>query len=247
MCRSLFWTTTGLLTLWAGSALAQAPAPALTPFSEATGPAPPPPWRAAGLPGGKVPLSSIRLAELDGRRVARLAAEGSYGTLVHDVAAWVPSPGATLAWRWRLDQPLAHADLRTREGDDAALKVCVLFDMPLSALPFGERTLLRMARAVSGEPLPAATLCYVWDTSLPAGTTLPNAWSRRVRWHVLDGPASPVGQWRAHQRNLRDDFLQAFGQESATVPPITALLIGADADNTGGRSLGYVGDLRLAP
>ncbi|MBX3588922.1 MAG: DUF3047 domain-containing protein [Ramlibacter sp.] len=219
----------------------------LAPFSAAPGPAAPAPWRVAGLPGGKVPLARITLAEVDGTRVAKLATAGAYGTLVHDITPWVPSPGATLAWRWRLDQPLAHADLRTREGDDAALKVCVMFDLPLSALPFGERTLLRMARAISAEPLPAATLCYVWDPALPAGTTLPNAYSARVRWRVLDGPASPLRQWRSHRQNLSADFLQAFGHESTTVPPILAVVIGADSDNTAGTSLAYVGDLRLEP
>lgn len=245
MSRLLTWITTGLLTIWAASALAQAPA--IAAFSSAPGAAAPPPWRAAGLPGGKVPQTRISLAGVDGVRVARLTADGSYGTLVHDLAPWTPPPGATLSWRWRLDQPLAHADLRTKQGDDAALKVCVLFDLPLPALPFGERALLRMARAVSGEPLPAATLCYVWDTALAAGTALPNAWSRRVQLKVLDGAASPLGQWQLHSQNLQADFLQAFGHESATVPPVTAVLIGADADNTGGRSLGYIGDLRISP
>ena len=36
----------------------------------------------------------------------------------------------------------------------------------------------------------------------------------------------------------------AFGEETQVVPPLTALAIGADADNTGGNSLVLVGDLR---
>ncbi|MBK5206257.1 MAG: DUF3047 domain-containing protein [Polaromonas sp.] len=33
--------------------------------------------------------------------------------------------------RWRLDQPLTGANLRSREGDDSPLKVCALFSTPI--------------------------------------------------------------------------------------------------------------------
>lgn len=231
----------------ATGAAAVAQAPALSAFSSASGDTAPPPWRVVGLPPGKAPLARITLAEVDGTRVARLAPDASYGTLVHDIAPWTPTAGATLAWRWRLDQPLAAANLRSKEGDDAALKLCVMFDLPLDALALGERTLLRLARSVSGEKLPAATLCYVWDVSLPPGTVLPNAYSRRVRFMVVDGTASVPGTWRSHQRVLAADFLRAFGDETQQVPPAVAVVVGADADNTAGRSLGYIGDLKITP
>ena len=231
--------------LLAAAALAQAPT--LSAFSAATGDAAPPPWRVVGLPGAKAPLARITLVPLDGVRVARLATDASYGTLVHDIAPWTPQASATLSWRWRLDQPLAAADLRRKEGDDAALKLCVMFDLPLDALPFGERTLMRVARTVSGEKLPAAALCYVWDASLPTGTVLPNAYSRRVRFMAVDGTASAPGQWRSHQRSLAADFLKVFGDDTQQVPPAVAVVIGADADNTAGRSLGYIGDVTITP
>jgi len=37
------------------------------------------------------------------------------------------------------------------------------------------------------------------------------------------------------------------GAESDTLPPLLAILVGGDADNTGGHSLGYVDDVRLEP
>ena len=57
----------------------------------------------------------------------------------------------------------------------------------LDGLPLTERTLMRIARSVSGENLPSASLCYVWDATLPAGTLLPNAFSARVRYLVVNG------------------------------------------------------------
>ncbi|MDI1274662.1 DUF3047 domain-containing protein [Polaromonas sp.] len=239
------WLAGLLLPL--AQAQAQAPGPALTAFSSASGAQPPAPWRVVGVPGGKIPLTRYALVEMDGRKVLRVEAIKSYGNLVHDLPALVPEAGLRLRWRWRLDEALLGGDLRRREGDDSPLKVCALFDMPLDRLGLIERNLLRLARVASGEKLPSATLCYVWDATLAPGTLLPNAYSARVRFIVLDSGEQRLGQWVAHSRDLGADFRRAFGEESAAVPPLQGVLVGADADNTGGRSLGHVGDVTLSP
>lgn len=245
--RTACWLAalTLLQGLAAGKAIAQAPE--LTPFSTATAALPPAAWRPVGLPPGKAPLAQMDLVPLEGARVLRLQTEASYGTLVHAVGGWVPGAAATLQWRWRLEQPVAGADLRTKAGDDAALKVCVMYDMPLARVPFVERNLLRLARSVSGELLPAATVCYLWDAALPAGTTLANPYSKRVRTIVLDGAGEAPGAWRPQQRRIHADFLRLFGDESPSVPPVIAIAVGADSDNTGARSLAYIADIRLTP
>jgi hypothetical protein len=233
----------------AGSTFANdsVPGPSLGLFSSAAGAQPPAPWRVVGVPRGKIPLTRFDITELDGRKVLRVEASRSYGNLVHALPAAVPDGGQRLRWRWRLDQPLAGADLRRREADDSPLKVCALFDMPLDRLGLIERNVLRLARSVSGEDLPSATLCYVWDATLAPGTLLPNAYSARVRMIVVDSGAQRLGQWTSHARDLAADFRLAFGHESASVPTLEAVLVGADADNTAGYSLGYVGDVTLTP
>ena len=255
MRRSATFTSAGLVFLLgvlsapAVPAQTQTPskAPALTPFSSASGDQPPAPWRVVGVPGGKIPLTAYSLADIDGIKVSRVEANKSYGNLVHPLLASVIDAGLRLRWRWRLDEPLRGADLRRREGDDSPLKVCALFDMPLEKLGLIERNLLRLARGVSGEKLPSATLCYVWDAKLATGTLLPNAYTSRVRLIVVNSGEQRLGQWVSHVRDLAADFQRAFGAESDTLPPLQAVLVGADADNTGGHSLGWVGDVTLSP
>jgi hypothetical protein len=243
--------TTGLSTIWLASALAQ-PAPQaasqpLTLFSSSSAGEPPTPWRVVALPRANKPLTRFDITPLDGQRVLRVRTDRSYANLVHDLPGYVPAPGTQLRWRWRLEQPLLDTDLRRREGDDTALKVCLLFDMPLERLGLVERNLLRAGRSLSGENLPSATLCYVWDHLLAPGTLLHNAFSHRLRMLVVDSGEQQLGQWRMHARDVAADFQRAFGEESAALPPLQAVLVGADADNTGGRSLGYVGDVTLSP
>ncbi len=250
MFPSQTWTTTGHLTIWAASLLFVLAAPAsaqgLAPFSKAESDAIPTPWRLVGLPKGKAPLAQIEIVKLGDDRVLKLATDKSYGTALHELKPVVLGLGSTLKWRWRLEQPIAAADLKVKEGDDAPLKVCAMFDMPLDKLKFLERNLVRLARSVSGEKLPAATLCYVWDHKLAVGTELPNAYSPRLRFVVLDSGEKKLGQWTMHERDLAADLQRAFGHEFVTPPPLIAIVVGADSDNTQGASLAYIGDVVLA-
>jgi hypothetical protein len=64
---------------------------------------------------------------------------------------------------------------------------------------------------------------------------------------VLNGVESATGQWINQRRNIAEDFALLFGQESLAMPPVTAVAVGADSDNTQGSSLGYVTQLRWLP
>lgn len=240
----LFTTMGLLLTAWFASALHPACAQTLTPFA-AAGDKPAAPWRVAGLPNTNKLLTRFDIAVLDGTPVLRIRTENSYANLVHDLPNLTVEPSTTLRWRWRLDQALMKADLTRKSGDDVAIRVCALFDMPLTQLGLVERSFLRLARSVSPQFLPAATLCYVWDNQLPVGTQLPNAFTNRVRYVVLNSGTAQLKQWVTHERNLAADFQKAFGHETEGVPPLVAIMVGADSDNTNDASLAYASDLVL--
>jgi hypothetical protein len=206
-----------------------------------SGAEPPPPWRVAGLPQQSKPLTRFTVVTLDKQRVLRVEANHAYGNLIHPLKE---VRAGTLAWRWRVDQPASGADLRRKSGDDAALKVCATFDMPAAQVPFVERQLLRIASSRAGEKLPTATLCYVWDEHLPQGTLLHNPFTHRVRYIVSHGTPQ---RWSEEKHDLAADFQRAFGDDTRDVPPLTAVAIGADTDNTASHSIGHVDALRLVP
>ena len=207
-------------------------------------------WRFVGFPKAKadIPFTRFEAGRIDGVAAVQVVTASSYGTLVHD---WSGTAPARLQWRWRLDAPLsggkATPDILTKAGDDAALKVCVMFDHALDRVPLIERTVLRIARSVSGEALPAATVCYVWDSTLPALTQGPNPYTKRVRFISLQGAGAPLARWVQESRDVAQDFATLFADElpaGAAVPRITRVLLGADSDNTASTSSGWVTDLR---
>ncbi len=205
----------------------------------------PAPWRVVPFPGGSKPVTQFETTMLEGTRVLKVLADKSYGSVLHEVAPVVLGPGSRLRWRWRLEQPLLQSDLRRRDGDDSAIKVCALFDMAVGKLGVLERAMLSLARSRTSDPIPAATLCYVWDHLLPEGTALPNAFSARIKFVVMDSGETYLSQWRVHERDLAADFMQAFGRETDDMPPLIGIAIGADSDNTKATSLAYVGDIAL--
>ena len=205
---------------------------------------PAPPWRVVGLPRQTKPATRYSVQLLDGQRALRIEAQASYGNLVHALDA-PPEQAHRLAWRWRLDEPNPAADLRRKDADDSPVKVCAMFDLPTAALPFVDRQVLRLARLRAGEDLPSAVVCYVWDSRLPAGTVLDNAYTRRIRMMVLRGPDAPLRSWMGEQRDIAADFLRLFGDETKVLPPLVGVLVGADADNTLGRSLAWLSAITL--
>jgi len=229
---------------WLGAALAvpaDAPNLLVDPAGAASSPAAP--WQPVGLPQQDKPVTRYRVIDFDGARVLEIDAQASYGNLVHEWPAGIRAQ--QLSWRWRIELDNPKTDLRSKGGDDHVVAVCALFDLPLQAIAFWERQMLRLARALSGQSLPAATLCYTWDARQPAGALLESPYTRRVRWIVLRGAGDAMGVWRTEQRDLQADFVRGFGDESTTVPLLRAVLLAGDADNTGGASLALVGDLVL--
>lgn len=169
-------------------------------------------------------------------QAVRISSASSYGHLLQKG----PWPAAQLSWQWRLDKGLQQADLQTKAGDDAALKVCVSFDHSDDNVPWGERLLLKFARSQSSLDLPSATVCYIWDNRYPVGTTGANPYTKRVRYMVLRSGMAEANSWQTQQRNLAQDFLFLFGDETHVVPPVSAIAVGADTDNTQEDAQGWV-------
>lgn len=230
-----------LLALLAALAPAAAATIEPAPFSRAPTGAPPAPWKLATSP--KIARhTQYDVVPLDGAHVLRARADASYANLVYELP-----PGtiaARLAWRWRVDRAIENADLTRKSGDDVPARVCALFDLPLERLSAGDRFRLRLGRMLFDPKLPAAAICYVWDAKIAAGTWLPNAYTDRVRMLVLRQGAA--GRWFDESRDLRADFAAAFPQDArGGLPPLAAVALSADADDTGAAALSYFGDVVL--
>lgn len=135
-----------------------------------------------------------------------------------------------LCWLWRIDAPVASADMRRKSGDDYAARVYLTFALSPDDLGFATRTRLVLARSIYGTQVPDAAINYVWDNTHPVGTMRDNAYTDRARMLVLRSGGRHAGRWVRERRDVAADFRQAFGNLDAR---LQGLALASDTDNTG--------------
>lgn len=237
------WRNRALLALAAcgvaATALSQVDSIAVGTFSTLrAGTALPANWKPLGV-STSVPPTRYTLVDDGGVTVVRAESNASVSGLTRAIAV-NPADFPLLKWRWKINQILKTSDIRTKEGDDYPARIYVMFDYPLDKLSFADRTKLRIARALHDPNLPAATLCYVWDSKAPAGTIVPSSYTNLMRMIVVESGATRVNQWIAVERNIAVDFKAAFGSDA---PTVSAVAIATDTDNTGESAVAFYGDI----
>ena len=83
-----------------------------------------------------------------------------------------------------------------------------------------------------------------WSNKAPVGTVIPNPHTKRVQMVVASTGPAGVGKWQTLSRNVREDFVRAFGEEPG---PLTDVGILTDTDNTSATVEAWYGDIRFVP
>lgn len=198
----------------------------------------PAPWRVVEV-GGKAPPTRYRTASVDGVSAIEATADASMALLARPVAVDLAST-PVLCWRWRIDAPVAAADMRRKSGDDYAARVYVAFDIPDASLGAGTRFKLRLARGLFGADVPDAALNYVWDNHNSVGTALRSPYTDRAQLIVAETGAGAAGRWVSERADVAADFTKAFGGVPGR--PIQ-VAIASDTDNTRSRARAAFADL----
>jgi hypothetical protein len=99
-----------------------------------------------------------------------------------------------------------------------------------------------LAKAMSGNDLPYATLMYIWENRLPEGAVIAHHFTSRIKMIVAGSGQNDLGAWHEERVNVLEDYRRAFGEEP---PRIRAVGIMSDSDNTGARTVAWFGDIRF--
>ena len=140
---------------------------------------------------------------------------------------------------------MSHADLASREKDDSPFRLILTFDGDTSSFSMADRSLSELSRLLTGEPMPYATLMYVWCDVRPVGTIVHNPRPQRIRKIVVgSGREQHHDTWLKVRRHIREDFQTAFGEAAG---PLTGIGIMTDSDNTRSHVSSYYGEISLRP
>lgn len=199
-------------------------------------------WQPLNL-GGAEKHSEYSLVKDDGVLVVRAVSDNAASALFYPLEIDLQKT-PIVQWRWKVDNLLKNGDARRKDGDDYPARLYIIFNYDASRLSWLEKLEYEAYYLLKGTYPPLAALNYLWANKLAVGELVPNIYSSRVQMFAVRSGDREVGQWVMQERNIYEDYLQAFGE----VPPAVAgIAIMTDTDNTGERVTAYYGDIRLLP
>ncbi len=211
----------------------------LSPLQSGAAPLAAPLWQHFRLPGKQATDFSYR--QVDGRHSMAARADASASMLRQQVHIPAQELGH-LRFSWKVPELIAQADMAVREADDSPVRVVLAFEGDRSRFSAQNAMLSELLLTITGEPLPYATLMYVWCNKRPAGSVIINPRTDRIRKLVMESGARKLNQWLDYERDIRADFEHAFGE-----PPgaLVAVAIMTDSDNTRSVARAWYGPLTL--
>ena len=189
---------------------------------------------------GKRP-THYRQEHKDGRTAVAARADGSASMWRRREARVAQSLG-DVEFSWWVQALPVDADVSQADREDASARVLFAFAGDAARLSARNQMQFELARTITGEAPPFATLMYVWDAQAPVGSVIVNPRSDRIRKIVVESGSSGLRQWRSYRRNLSADFRRAFGEAPGA---LQALAFMTDGDNTQSQITTWYGDIVL--
>ena len=196
-------------------------------------------WQHCAFPGKK--STRYRAVRLDGRD-AVLGESDSAASMLRQHLRIEPSELGKLGFSWKVPKMITGADMTQRDSDDSPVRVVLAFEGDRSKFSAKNAMLSELALALTGEPLPYATLMYVWGSHSAPESVLINTRTDRIRKVVIESGPARLDRWLDYERDIRADYQKAFGEAPGA---LVGIAIMTDSDNTRQKAKAWYGPLRL--
>jgi Protein of unknown function (DUF3047) len=197
------------------------------------------PWRPLVLPGKR--FVDFMLVSRSDKPALSVQADQSVSILRRQFANGVTDVG-NIDFSWKIDGLPEGANLGEADRGDSPVRILLSFDGDRSKWSARNHRLSEMSRLLTGEELPYATLMYVWSNQHAPDSVVVNPRTDRIRKVVVESGPAHIGRWREYRRDIRADFVRAFGEEPG---PLRAVALMTDTDNTRSRLQAWYGPLKL--
>jgi hypothetical protein len=201
----------------------------------------PGPWVQRTFPG-KTPNQFTVGVTKDGRPAVAVISTRAVSVMSKTLNV-EPEHLGLLRFSWQLAELIAQADIALRDKDDA-VRLVLAFDGDRSRLSARDHMLSELARTVTGEEMPYATLMYAWSNQHEVGRVMVSPRTDRIRKLVLESGTAGLGRWLDYERDIRADYLRVFGEEPGRLIGIGLM---TDTDNTRSSAQSWYGPLTLVP
>jgi hypothetical protein len=199
-----------------------------------------------GLPEGWKPLTFKKIPKLTtyelvkdaGRIVVKATSDASASGLTKEVKI-DSKEFPVVRWHWKVENLLKNSDAMRKDGDDYPARLYITFEYDPDKVSFGKKLKYKAGQVLFGD-IPIGAINYVWERKAPVGSIIDNAYTDFVKMVVVESGPQRLGMWVEEQRNIYEDYKNAFGEEP---PLINGVAIMSDTDNTKERAVAYYGDI----
>jgi uncharacterized protein (DUF2235 family) len=195
-------------------------------------------WREVKFPGKTA--TQYRLVNESGQTWLRADAQSSASLLRQALDIDVTQHGQ-IRFNWRIEALMRDADVALRDKEDSPARVILAFDGDRNEFSAKDAAMSELSQLMTGEPMPYATLMYVWCPKRAVGTVVHNPRTDRIRKIVVANPSSGLDT-QAIQRNIVADYERAFGRAPGR---LIGIAIMTDSDNTRGRARTLYGPIEI--
>jgi Protein of unknown function (DUF3047) len=198
-------------------------------------------WQSIHLPGKRKTVFTHTLH--DGRSAVKAVADRSVSMFRQRLNVQAQDIGV-LHFSWKVPGLIEAADMGQRDLDDSPVRLVLVFEGDRSQFSQKNRMLSELSLALMGEELPYATLMYVWCNQCKRGDVIINPRTDRIRKLAVESGKENVGRWLDYERDIRADFVKAFGEEPGA---LTGIALMTDTDNTQSKATAWYGPISLKP
>jgi Protein of unknown function (DUF3047) len=196
-------------------------------------------WQHYALPGKQ--STQFHYARTEGRD-AMVATANSSASMLRKAVRIEPTELGNVRFSWKVPDLIAQADMAMRDSDDSPVRVVLAFEGDRTKFTPKNAMLSELAQVLTGEPMPYATLMYVWCNRREPGSVIVNPRTDRIRKLVVESGRSHLNQWMDYERDVRADYEKVFGEAPGA---LIGIAIMTDSDNTRSQAKAWYGPIRL--
>lgn len=196
-------------------------------------------WQHMPLPGKTA--TAYLPVHVAGREAMEVQALSS-ASLLRRKLGIAPEDLGQIRFSWRVPVLMLTADLARRDRADSVVRVVLSFEGDRSSLSARDHMLSELLQLMTGEPLPYATLMYVWCPTRETGSVITNPRTARIRKLVVESGPTRLNQWLDYERDIRADYRRVFGEEPGR---LIGVAIMTDSDNTQSQARAWYGPVEL--
>jgi len=196
-------------------------------------------WDQVKLPGKRE--TQYSLVKLNGQNALNANAQSSASMLRKNIRI-EPQSLDRLSFSWQVSELITAADMAKRDQDDSPVRLILAFDGDRKQFSMKNAMLSELSHVITGEPMPYATLMYVWCNQRAVNSVIENPRTDRIRKIVVESGSDRLNQWLMYERNIKLDFENAFGE---TPGPLVGIGLMTDSDNTQSHVQAWYGTIQL--